>query len=153
MDLFACRLNRQLENHISWFPDPFAFTSDAFSVSCSDFKPFIFLPFCLIGRVLQKLEDDQVSKDNIVVPKWATQPWYQVLLNMLIGILAFTSNSKSTSVNSQQSVTSCEQKENVSIRSYGIRRNRRNRGLSDKSIELISNQWRQLCLDKVEFLV
>lgn len=86
MDLFAFRLNRQLENHISWFPDPFAFTSDAFSVSCSDFEPYIFPPFSLIGRVLQKLEDDQMRKEIIVVPKWATQPWYQVLLNMLIGI-------------------------------------------------------------------
>ncbi|XP_052694156.1 uncharacterized protein LOC128172399 isoform X2 [Crassostrea angulata] len=59
MDLFASRLNRQLENYISWFPDPFAFTSDAFSISWSDFKPYIFPPFSLIGRVLQKLEDDQ----------------------------------------------------------------------------------------------
>lgn len=58
MDLFASRLNRQLENYISWFPDPFAFTSDAFFISWSDFKPYIFPPFSLIGRVLQKLEDD-----------------------------------------------------------------------------------------------
>lgn len=54
-----------------------------------------------------------------------------------------SSNSKSTLVSSQQSVTSSKQKKNVSIRLYGIRRNLKSRGLSEKSIELISNSWRQ----------
>uniref|UniRef100_A0A8W8JM23 Tyr recombinase domain-containing protein n=1 Tax=Magallana gigas TaxID=29159 RepID=A0A8W8JM23_MAGGI len=40
---------------------------------------------------------------------------------------ASASNSKSTSVSSQQSVTSSKQKENVSIRLYGIRRNLKSR--------------------------
>ena len=29
IDLFACRINKQLENYIPWFPDPYALTSDA----------------------------------------------------------------------------------------------------------------------------
>lgn len=33
IDLFASRLNRQLEKYISWFPDPQAITSDAFSIN------------------------------------------------------------------------------------------------------------------------
>lgn len=86
IDLFASRLNRQLENYISWFPDPQAITSDAFSINWSEFIPYIFPPFSLIGRILQKLQDDEVSKAIVVLPKWATQPWYTMLLNMLIGI-------------------------------------------------------------------
>lgn len=86
IDLFASRLNRQLENYISWFPDPQAIKSDAFSINWSEFIPYIFPPFSLIGRILQKLQDDEVSKAIIVLPEWAKQPWYIMLLNMLIGI-------------------------------------------------------------------
>lgn len=86
IDLFASRLNRQLEKYISWFPDPQAITSDAFSINWSDFIPYIFPPFGLIGRILQTLQDDKVSKAIILLPKWATQSSYPMLLNMLIGI-------------------------------------------------------------------
>lgn len=48
IDLFASRLNRQLENYISWFPDPQAIKSDAFSINWSEFIPYIFPPFSLI---------------------------------------------------------------------------------------------------------
>ena len=86
IDLFASRINKQLENYISWFPDPYALTSDASSIDWSKFKPYIFPPFSLVGRILQKLDEDEVSKAILIIPKWATQPWYPRLLNMLIGI-------------------------------------------------------------------
>ena len=86
IDLFASRINKQLENYISWLPDPNALTSDAFSIDWSKFKPYIFPPFSLVGRILQKLDEDEVSKAILIIPKWATQPWYPRLLNMLIGI-------------------------------------------------------------------
>ena len=39
-----------------------------------------------MGRILQKLDQDEVSKAILIIPKWATQPWYPRLLNMLIEI-------------------------------------------------------------------
>lgn len=57
-----------------------------FSINWSEFIPYIFPPFSLIGRILQKLQDDEVSKAIIVLPEWAKQPWYIMLSNMLIGI-------------------------------------------------------------------
>lgn len=70
---------------MSWFPDPLAITSDAFSTSWTKFKPYIFPPFSLIGKVLQKLEEDNVRQAILIVPKWGTQSCYPKLLKMLIG--------------------------------------------------------------------
>jgi hypothetical protein len=37
--LFASRLNKQMTKYVSWFPEPEAMTSDAFSISWSEFNP------------------------------------------------------------------------------------------------------------------
>lgn len=84
IDLFASRLNKQLNNYVSWFPDPEASHTDAFSFSWHELTPYIFPPFSQIGRVLQKLEDDQVRKAIIIVPLWTTQFWYPKFLQSLI---------------------------------------------------------------------
>lgn len=47
IDLFASRLNKRIDNYVSWFPGPLAITSDAFSISWTKFKPYIFPPFSL----------------------------------------------------------------------------------------------------------
>lgn len=85
IDLFASRLNKQIDSYVSWFFDPMAVTSDAFSISWTDFNPYIFPPFSLIGRILQKLEEDKVRKAVLIVPKWVTQSWYRKLLERLTG--------------------------------------------------------------------
>jgi hypothetical protein len=85
IDLFASRLNKQLDNYVSWFPDPMAITSDAFFISWTKFKPYIFPPFSLTGRILQKLVEDEVRNAILIVPKWSTQSWYPKLLERLTG--------------------------------------------------------------------
>ena len=80
IDLFATRLNKQLSKYVSWFPEPDAIASDAFSILWSDFKPYIFSLFSLIDRVLEKIQQDQVRKAILVVPMWATQHWFPTLL-------------------------------------------------------------------------
>ena len=84
IDLFEPRLNKQLDNYISWFPDPNALTSDAFSVCWSVYSPYIFPPFSLVGRILQKIEEDKVRKAILVNPMWVTQTWFPKLLQMLV---------------------------------------------------------------------
>ena len=84
VDLFASRLIKQLDTYVSWFPDPKVVTSDALSICWSNYKPYIFPPFSLIGRILQMLEDDKVRKAIIIIPMWVTQAWFPKLLQMLI---------------------------------------------------------------------
>ena len=56
IDLFASRLNNQLPKYVAWKPDPFAFAVDAFSLAWTEGLMYIFPPFAMIGKVLQKNE-------------------------------------------------------------------------------------------------
>ena len=54
IDLFASRLNAQVENYVSWKPHPMAKFVDAFTIEWSQFFFYAFPPFCLISRCVQK---------------------------------------------------------------------------------------------------
>ena len=84
IDIFASRLNNQLEKYISWRPDPFAIATDALSVDWSHLNVYAIPPFSLIGRVLLKIEQDQINSILSVVPYWTTQVWFSKLSRMLI---------------------------------------------------------------------
>ena len=83
IDLFASRLNHQLQPYVSWNPDPGAVAVDAFHLSWKWYTPYMFPPFSLISRVLQKIQRERVQ-GIIIVPKWPTQTWWPVLMRMLI---------------------------------------------------------------------
>lgn len=67
MDLFACRLSKQVCTYVSWKPDPDATAVDAFSILW-DTKPFSAFPsFPLIHRCLQKTTADK-AEGVVIVP-------------------------------------------------------------------------------------
>lgn len=84
IDLFASRLNYQVAMFVSWFPEPGAWRYDAFSFSWKELSPYIFAPFSLIDRVLNKIIEDEVSQALLVVPHWVSQTWFPVLLSLCI---------------------------------------------------------------------
>ena len=55
IDLFASRLNAQVETYVSWKPHPMAKFVDAFTVDWSQFFFYAFPPFCFISRCVQKI--------------------------------------------------------------------------------------------------
>ena len=55
IDLFATRLNHQLDHYVSWRPDPFATATDAFQITWRDYQGYAFPPFGLVGKCLQKI--------------------------------------------------------------------------------------------------
>ena len=83
-DFFASRLNHKTPRYFSMLPDPFASQIDAFSVSWSQETPFLFPPFNLIFRCLEKIQLDSVHQALIIFPMWTTQHWMSRLLHMLI---------------------------------------------------------------------
>ena len=83
VDLFASRLNCQVSTYVSWHPDPEAWAVDAFSVCWTDFMFYAFPPFSLIGKVLRNIRM-QMAEGLLVVPLWTTQPWFPVLLSLLV---------------------------------------------------------------------
>ena len=82
IDLFASRLNTKCNRYVSWQRDPKAEFIDAFSQSWSGFHAYIFPPFSLIGRILQKLQHER-ARATVVVPFWTTQPWFTTFVDML----------------------------------------------------------------------
>ena len=85
IDLFASRINAKVNKFVSWKKDINAWHVDAFTLSWRDYYAYIFPPFNLISRILQKLETDQ-GEAVIIVPLWKGQPFYPVLLDMLVDV-------------------------------------------------------------------
>ena len=83
IDLFATRLNHQLDHYVSWRPDSFATATDAFQITWRDYQGYAFPPFDLVGKCLQKIHREE-STVVLVAPVWETQSWYLYLLQLLI---------------------------------------------------------------------
>ena len=82
IDLFARRLNAQVETYVLWRPQPMAKFVDAFTIEWSQFSFYAFPP-CLITRCVQKIIHDQAS-GILVISRWTTQPFFTAVLNLLI---------------------------------------------------------------------
>ena len=82
IDLFASRLNAQLQCYVSWKPDPGASFTDAFTIPWTDHFFYAFPPFSIILRCVQKIEQEE-AEGMLVVPNWPTQPWYTKLMQMI----------------------------------------------------------------------
>ena len=82
IDLFASRLNNQLDAYCSWKPDPGCTYVDAFSINWSNFNFFAFPPFSLIPKCVQKIIQDK-AKGILLIPVWPTQTWFPLVLQLL----------------------------------------------------------------------
>ncbi len=84
LDGFATCANAQVEKYVSRYPDPFATKIDAFSFNWTQHNLYLFPPFSLISKTLQKVRIDQATVLG-VFPKWTTQAWWSNLQDMIIG--------------------------------------------------------------------
>ena len=84
IDLFASRINYQLPAYVSWRPDPKACDIDAFAMSWSCGFMYAFPPFSIVGRVLQKIIQDQ-AEVLVVLPLWPTRVWFAQAMSLLVG--------------------------------------------------------------------
>lgn len=83
MDMFASRINCQLEKYVSWKPDPKALFIDAFTLKWDKYYSYCFPPFSLIARILQKVENEKADI-CIILPWWKNQTWFPKLGNLLV---------------------------------------------------------------------
>ena len=82
VDLFATRVNNQVPNLVSWFPDPEAMATNAFTVPWSGHLSYAFPPFSQIMKCLKKIQTDE-AKVLFMAPVWQSRPWFPVLLSVL----------------------------------------------------------------------
>ena len=83
IDLFASRLNFKIPTYVSWKPDPHAKHVNALFMQWEEHYFYALPPFSLIATCLRKVEQDQAT-GVILVPFWQTQPWFTMLLHLLI---------------------------------------------------------------------
>ena len=84
VDLFASRMLHQVAQYVAWKPGPYSIAKDAMSIPWTQGHCYAFPPFCLILRVLSKIQQDQVHTVTLITPCWQTQLWYPQVLGMLI---------------------------------------------------------------------
>ncbi|XP_066600089.1 uncharacterized protein [Prorops nasuta] len=99
IDLFASNIIAKCRKFASWHKDPEACVVDSFTIPWASLHFYAFPPFSLILRTLRKILMEK-AEGVVVVPLWATQPWYP-LYNKL---LATTSSSSVTIPDCQEIV-------------------------------------------------
>ena len=83
VDLFATRINTQLDTFVSWKPDPDACHVNAFTMSWWRGLNYAFPPFSIIGSMLQKMLEDEATI-LVILPLWPTQVWFPKALQFLV---------------------------------------------------------------------
>ena len=83
MDLFATRIDTQLQNYFSWSCKPETKTVDAFLTDWGKQFSKLFPAFSLLGKVTSKICREKAHR-IVIIPKWTTQCWYPVIMEMAI---------------------------------------------------------------------
>ena len=83
IDLFASRLNYQLQKYVSWKPDPEASFIDAFSIDWGKIYFYAFPPFSLVGHCVQKIVKEK-ARGILIAPLWTTQAWFTQCLKLMV---------------------------------------------------------------------
>ena len=83
IDLFASFQDRQIQRFSSRLPQPDACFIDAMQHDWTGELGWANPPFPLIGRILQKVEQER-STITLLAPLWPAQAWYPQLLSMLV---------------------------------------------------------------------
>ena len=89
IDCFATRINTQLSEYFSRRLDLEGKFIDAFTVNWHPNLCYLFPPFSLLPRVLQKIQVEQVEA-LIVALYWPTQPCFSQILNLVAQEPRFT---------------------------------------------------------------
>ena len=85
VDLFAAPDNHKLRTFCALTPHPRAWRVDAFTCNWRDLVAYAFPPPALIARILRKVQADGCTSLLLVAPLWPSQPWFPVLLRLLVG--------------------------------------------------------------------
>jgi hypothetical protein len=90
IDLFATAANHKLPRYASLAGRHAgsAETIDALSIPWTGETPYLFPPVQLIPRVLQKLRMDGVKEAVLVCPHWPSQPWWPLMRESLVSMVA-----------------------------------------------------------------
>ena len=85
IDLFASKANTQLSRYVSFRAEEEAWYTDAFSRPLpKGLAIYANPPFVMLGRFLAKVKREK-AEAVVVAPVWTAQPWWPVLIEMMVG--------------------------------------------------------------------
>ena len=84
VDMFATLSNSHLPRFMSPVPEPGALAVDALSQDWQGRSMYMFPPFPLLSKVVQKLRSTQAAEVILVAPWWPSQPWFPHLLRLCV---------------------------------------------------------------------
>ena len=84
VDMFATLSNSHLPRFMSPVPEPRALAVDSLSQDWQGRSMYMFSPFPLLNRVMQKLRSTQAAEVILVAPWWPSQPWFPHLLHLCV---------------------------------------------------------------------
>ena len=84
VDMFATLSNSHLPRFISPVPEPRALAVDALSQDWQGRSVYMFPPFPLLNRVMQKPRSTQAAGMILVAPWWPSQSWFPHLLRLCV---------------------------------------------------------------------
>ena len=83
-ELFATRINAQLEQFVSWLPEPSAVATDAFALDWRNPDGYAFPPFSLLSRVINQVRRQRVPTLVLETPLWRGATWFPQLLGVAV---------------------------------------------------------------------
>ena len=84
VDMFATVHNMHLPQFMSPVPELRALAIDALSQDWQGRLMYMFPPFPLISKVIQKLNTTQEGEVILIAPWWPSQPWFPHLLHLCV---------------------------------------------------------------------
>ena len=84
VDRFATVHNMHLPQFMALVPEPRALTIDALSQDWQGRSMYMFPPFLLLNKVIQKLRTTQTGEVILIAPWWPSQPWFPHLLRLSV---------------------------------------------------------------------
>ena len=136
IDLFASRLKYQLKPFVAYQPDPEAMAINAFSISWKPYISYAFPPFGIILRVLQKVQAEEAT-GLLVVPCWPIQPWWPLVMRMLVQEPLVLPRKKPSIFQPQQPGLMHPLHQKLTLLMPLVRKSLEGRGLSDSATSLI----------------
>ena len=76
VDMFATVHNTRLLQFMSPIPEPLALAVDALFQDWQGRSMYMFPPFPLLNKVIQKLRATQEAEVILIAPWWLSQPWF-----------------------------------------------------------------------------
>ena len=140
--VFALRHKYQIELFVSWHVDHDAYATDWMCLSWKGKYVYIFPPFSMLSKVVERLQKDQ-TRALVIAPLWRTQDWFPKMSQMLISQPVLLQKEESLlQVNTRhdQSVPSMAQTSTDGM--LLVRERLRHQKISAQACNVIMELWR-----------